>query len=124
MKFSGPNMPFSAALTAGIMGGFYGVLTKTNPWCTASVFIMREGLNGLLYRIGLILCDLEWFYKNRSRAKLYAVTNLSANIMTLVLLRRIKLIGEIGSRVFVGLMAVEMVCKCLDFPRYSNDFWI
>jgi hypothetical protein len=118
-SFSGPSPDLSYAMAGGaVVGVLYStIIAKTNPW-PIPIFVMRELADSLFYhlaRIGLRPPN------DRSAAQLYVITNLTANVATLLVLRQMELIGNIGTVVFASLMAIEMICKCADFSKYRID---
>jgi hypothetical protein len=113
--FSGPSPNLFLAINGGMLiGGLYSTIAKTNP-LPILIFAIRELADYILYRLAEIISHAS---DDRSRAKVYAVTNLTVNVATLLLLRQLDLIGRIGTQIFLGLMAIETACKYADFSLY------
>ncbi len=118
MSFSGPSPDLYYAVAGGaLIGGLYSAIVKTNGWPIA-IFAIREVADYIFYALAKIKMNPP---SDRSCAQLYAVTNLTVNVATLLVLRQMQLIGNIGTAIFASLMAIEVACKCADFSKYRID---
>lgn len=117
-SFEGPSTDIIFATWGGmLLGGFYSDLAKTNQ-LPALIFATRELADWILFRSAVLLSNSPC---DRTCAKIYAFTNLTVNMGTLCLLRKMDLIGQIGTSIFLGLMALEMACKYADLSRYRVE---
>jgi hypothetical protein len=124
--FSGPSIlgfyPPVTAFGAVVIGGLYHAFTDTadssnqKKGLVVVILMVRETIDFLFYQIG---CVFSRASSSRKKAQVYAGTNLTVNIMTLFALRRLELIGNVGTAVFATLIAIEMACKWFDFSKYQ-----
>ncbi|WP_068466805.1 hypothetical protein [Candidatus Protochlamydia phocaeensis] len=116
-SFSGPSLwelPFRPIV--GFVGGcLYGVLFKVPIGLAASAFSIRELADPIFFNIANAFVGDG----GKKSARIYAITNLTVNVATLVLLYRWNLIGQIGLIAFSALMGLEMLCKWADFSKYN-----
>jgi hypothetical protein len=117
-SFSGPDPDIFWPAWGGMMiGAAYSTIANTNQ-LPVVIFVIRELADWILYRLAIVLSNQP---VDRTCAKIYAATNLTVNVATLCLLRQMNLIGQIGTRIFLGVMALEMMCKYADFSKYRVD---
>jgi hypothetical protein len=115
-SFSGPSVGglYSSLVGAMFVGVVYSSIAKTNR-LPALILMKREVANWALYQFA---CGWTGKPSSQRRAKIYAATNLTVNIVTLMVLRRLQLIGQMGTAVFTSLMAIEMACQWVNFSHY------
>lgn len=115
-SFSGPAAYGLVPAVAGslFLGYVYTNLAHTND-SPILILMGREIAGRFFYGIASNFAS-----DSRGEAKIYAATNLIVNIATLIVFRRLQLIGNIGTAVFAGLMAIEMACKWADFSKYRT----
>ncbi len=114
MEFSGPswNNLLESTVGAGVVGGIYTELSQTNG-LAVPILIMRELVDCVFYNLATLYAT-----EAETKAKVYAFTNITVNLATLWIMRRARLIANIGTAVFAALMAVELACKWVDFAKY------
>jgi hypothetical protein len=122
--FSGPSIlglyptVFGALVVGGVCHAFADTANSSSK--TSGLFIVilmvRETIDLFFYEIGCVFSQAS---TSRKKAQVYAVTNLTVNMMTLFASRRVELIGNIGTAAFATLMAIEMACKWCDFSKYQ-----
>jgi hypothetical protein len=115
-SFSGPSLIGLIPALAGAVciGGVYCALTNTSA-LVVSVLIVREIADWAFYRLAAFFGKAQ---DGRSKAKVYAVTNLSVNLAALIALRYLELIANLGTLIFASLMVLELACKYADFTKY------
>lgn len=115
-SFSGPSAGglYSSLMGAMLVGVVYSSIAKTNR-LPALILMEREVANWALYQFAC-----SWVGKPcpKKRARIYATTNLTVNLVTLIALRRLQLIGQMGTAFFASLMAIEMTCQWVNFSHY------
>lgn len=116
MSFSGPSHLHLPLAMAGsyMIGELYQAIAMTNT-LPSLILVIREIADWIFYRLAITLFRP---FHDRCRAQIYAATNLTVNIATLGVFLRLQLIGKIGTQICIGIMTIEMVCKCLDFSKY------
>lgn len=116
-SFSGPTVAglFPAVAGAALVGVVYQALALTNS-SPIYLLVIREVADFALYQFVSTYVEVP-----RSQAMLYAATNLAVNLGTLALFRQKELIGMAGTAVLIFLMGVELLCKTLDFGKYSSS---
>lgn len=117
-SFSGPSLASlgPSMLGAIFVGEVYSAVAGTNRQ-PIKILMVKEIADWAFYEVA------SAFSQNipQNKAKIYAVTNLTVNIATLIVLRRLQLIGNMGTVIFSSFMAIEMICKQVDFPKYRAD---
>ncbi len=116
-SFSGPTLQ-------GLVGGFAGAICLGTVYSSIAntnkrpidILVGKEIADFVLYHFFSAFVDDV----PRARAKVYAVTNLTVNVATLVVFRRLQLIGQVGTAVFCSLMAIEMTFKYANFKKYQG----
>lgn len=121
--FKGPSMSIYQVglsfLGAACVGGIYAIAKELPTERAAlpfSFLVIRELADRVLYNF--LSLGLKEDKNARKCAEIYALTNLSVNIVTLVAFYRNQLIGKIGVIVCSAFITFEMLCKVTDFPRY------
>lgn len=114
MEFSGPswNNLLKSTIGAGIVGGIYDELSQTSG-LTIFILVIREIADCIFYNLATLYAT-----EAETKAKVYAFTNITVNVGTLWMMRRARLIANIGTAVFAALMAIELVFKWADFVKY------
>lgn len=117
-SFDGPSPTLYQAIAGGmIVGALYSAIAKTSS-LSIVIFAVRELADSMFYRLASIFFQPS---NDRNKAKIYAATNLTVNVGTLLALRRLEFIGKLGTQIFLGIMAIEMTCKFADFSKYRVD---
>ena len=119
-SFSGPScarLPYSmgGAAFVGIVLDF-SIFKKDIKGLFLSALIVREVADLILYQLVSSLAKET----PRIQAKVYTATNLTVNMITLMVLRRLHVIGTIGTLAFSSLIAIEMTCKIANFSHYRS----
>ena len=133
--FSGPNFTglFTTGIYSSFIGGSVGLVMneyakyKKSPMSESELSNLCGGIGrGLLYRgvadyfLYQLVCHYARASHPRLQAKIYALTNLSVNIVTLIAFRRSHLIGSIATAIFAAIIVIEMVSKNHDFSKYRS----
>ncbi len=117
-SFSGPTI---TSLPISLGGAFLvgGVLTSTANMDSGIVgcSLWRAAADFAIYNF---FKDRDQTESPRTLAKLYAFTNLTVNVATLMILRSVEVIGPFGTAVYASMIGIELFTKFLNFSKYRN----
>lgn len=119
-SFTGPSLLDLAwrPIAGCIIGGYLGVVSQSSVALFGLAAAVHEIADILFYQIAHAFQVPQ--DGGRRDAKLYMLTSLTSHILTAAFLYQSNLIGRLGLRIFSGLIAVDLLCKYTDLPKYKT----